>query len=180
MSRWGPWQPLRGPQGRDKWETMAEDVAVDVLPCSNDEYFPAPPSTEQLTIMALQDAEVERWRRKFNMSRREFVRTSAAMAIGFWAIDVIRPGIYGNYGGASAVSTGRPDACDLEWAGRKGLETVRNLPGEFVFDVQTHHVDPDGMWRVTIPGGSDRRYGIDQLAAALREPRPFAPAEPVT
>jgi len=28
---------------------------------------------------------------------------------------------------------------------------VRNLPGEFVFDVQTHHVDPDGMWRVTNP-----------------------------
>ena len=151
MSRWGHWQPLRGPRGRDVWETMAEDVAVDVLPCSNDEYFPSPPSPEQLAIMALQDAEVERWRRKFNMSRREFVRTSAALAIGFWAIDVVRPGIYGNYGGASAVSTGRPDACDLEWAGRKGLETVRNLPGEFVFDVQSHHVDPDGMWRVTNP-----------------------------
>ena len=151
MSRWAHWQPLRGPRGRDVWETMAEDVAVDVLPCSNDEYFPSPPSPEQLAIMALQDAEVERWRRKFNMSRREFVRTSAALAIGFWAIDVVRPGIYGNYGGASAVSTGRPDACDLEWAGRKGLETVRNLPGEFVFDVQSHHVDPDGMWRVTNP-----------------------------
>ena len=38
----------------------------------------------------------------------------------------------------------------------------------------------DGMWHVTIPGGSERRYGTDQLAAALREPRPFAPAEPVT
>jgi hypothetical protein len=151
VSRWAHWQPLRGPRGRDVWETMAEDVAVDVLPCSNDEYFPSPPSPEQLAIMALQDAEVERWRRKFNMSRREFVRTSAALAIGFWAIDVVRPGIYGNYGGASAVSTGRPDACDLEWAGRKGLETVRNLPGEFVFDVQSHHVDPDGMWRVTNP-----------------------------
>jgi hypothetical protein len=131
---------------------MAADVAVDVLPCSNDEYFPSPPSREQKAIMAIQDAEVERWRRKFNMSRREFVRTSAALAIGFWAIDAVRPGIYGNYGGvAQGVSTGRPDACDLEWAGRKGLETVRNLPGEFVFDVQTHHVDPDGMWRTTNP-----------------------------
>jgi uncharacterized protein len=151
VSRWAHWEPLRMARGRDAWETMAEDVAVDVLPCSNDEYFPSPPSPEQLAIMALQDAEVERWRRKFNMSRREFVRTSAALAIGFWAIDAVRPGIYGNYGGASAVSTGRPDACDLEWAGRKGLETVRNLPGEFVFDVQSHHVDPDGMWRVTNP-----------------------------
>ena len=152
MGSWGHWEPLRSPRARDAWETMAEDVAVDVLPCSNDEYFPLPPSREQRAIMALQDAEVERWRRKFNMSRREFVRTSAALAIGFWAIDAIRPGVYGNYGGvAQGVSTGRPDACDLEWAGRKGLETVRNLPGEFVFDVQSHHVDPDGMWRTTNP-----------------------------
>jgi len=154
VSHWAHWEPLRGPgpSSRDAWETMAEDVAVDVLPCSNDEYFPSPPSREQRAIMALQDAEVERWRRKFNMSRREFVRTSAALAIGFWAIDAIRPGIYGNYGGvARGVSTGRPDACDLEWAGRKGLETVRNLPGEFIFDVQSHHVDPDGMWRTTNP-----------------------------
>ncbi|MGH2837238.1 MAG: hypothetical protein ACRDJY_02680, partial [Thermoleophilaceae bacterium] len=93
MSDWGQWEPLRRARGRDAWETMAEDVAVDVLPCSNDEYFPSPPSREQRAIMALQDAEVERWRRKFNMSRREFVRTSAAMAIGFWAIDAVRPGI---------------------------------------------------------------------------------------
>ncbi len=153
MSDWGNWQPLRSaPRARDAWETMAEDLPVDVLPCSNDEFFPPPPSREQKTIMAIADAETERWRRKFNMSRREFVRTSAAMAIGFWAIDAIRPGIYGNYGGvAQAVSVGRPDACDLEWAGRKGLETVRNLPGEFIFDVQSHHVDPDGMWRVSNP-----------------------------
>ena len=71
MSRWAHWEPLRSGTGRDQWETMAEDVAVDVLPCSNDEYFPSPPSPEQRAIMAIQDAEVERWRRKFNMSRRE-------------------------------------------------------------------------------------------------------------
>src|SRR5688500_18708620 len=143
---------MRSPSARDALETMAEDLPVDVLPCSNDEFFPLPPSKEQIRIMQIADAETERWRHKFNMSRREFVRTSAAMAIGFWAIDTVRPGIYGNYGGlAQAVSTGRPDACDLEWAGRKGLETVKTLPGEWVFDVQSHHVDPDGMWRVNNP-----------------------------
>ena len=151
MSNWEHWEPLRSPRARDAWETMAEDLPVDVLPCSNDEFFPPPPTPEQKKIMALADAEVERWRTRFNMSRREFVRTAAAMAIGFWAIDVVRPGIFGSYGGAGAVSTGRPDACDLDWAGRKGLETVMNLPGEFIFDVQSHHVDPDGMWRVTNP-----------------------------
>src|SRR5438309_11273164 len=100
--------------------------------------------------MRLADEETERWRRKFNMSRAEFVRTTAAMAIGFWAIDVIRPGVFGNYG-ALAHNTATTNACDLEWAGRHGLETLRNLPGEFIFDVQSHHVDPDGLWRVTNP-----------------------------
>ena len=75
MSDWGNWEPLRSARARDAWETMAEDLPVDVLPCSNDEYFPPPPSPEQKRIMAIADAEVERWRRKFNMSRREFVRT---------------------------------------------------------------------------------------------------------
>ena len=77
------------------------------------------------------------------------MRTAAATAIGFWAIDMVRR--------AASATTAWPttptttDACDLEWDGRKGLETLRNLPGEFIFDVQSHHVDPDGMWRVTNP-----------------------------
>lgn len=134
---------------KKSWPDQWEGLPVDVLPASNGEYFPPPPTPEQLTIMAIQDQEVERWRRKFGMSRRRFVRTSAAMAIGFWAIDAVMPGKWGNY--ASAHNTKTTDACDLEWAGRQGLETLQNLPGEFVFDIQSHHVDPTSDWRVTNP-----------------------------
>src|SRR5215204_6863021 len=70
---------------RHSWEEMSEDMPVDVLPCSNDEYFPPPPSREQLRIMELASNEAERMRRKFGLSRRAFVRTAAASAIGFWA-----------------------------------------------------------------------------------------------
>ena len=79
---------------------------------------------------------------KFGMSRRNFVRTAAATAIGFWAIDAVRMGSWGNYGWAHNTQT--TDACDLEWDGRRGIDTLNNLPGEFIFDVQSHHVDPDG------------------------------------
>src|SRR3712207_9552511 len=48
-------------------------------------------------------------------------------------------------------NTATTAACDLEWDGRKGLETLKNLPGEFIFDVQSHHVDPDGQWRASKP-----------------------------
>jgi uncharacterized protein len=145
--RTGP--SLTSSPARFGWDEMAEDLPVDVLPCSNEEYLPPPPSDAQLAIVRLANAETERMRSRFGMTRAQFVRTAAATAIGFWAIDVVRMGRFGSYG--FAQSTGRPDACDLEWDGRKGLDTLRNLPGEFVFDVQSHHVDPDGMWRVTNP-----------------------------
>jgi hypothetical protein len=134
---------------RFSWPGLSEDLPVDVLPCSNEEYLPPPPSKAQRAIMELANAETERLRRKFHMTRSEFVRTAAAMSIGFWAIDMVRPGIFGGFGWADNTKT--TDACDLEWDGAKGKQTLRNLPGEFIFDAQSHQVDPDGMWRVSNP-----------------------------
>jgi predicted TIM-barrel fold metal-dependent hydrolase len=148
MSDWRYWPAMTSKPYRHSWEEMSEDLPVDVMPCSNEEYFPPPPTQQQLAVMRLANQETERWRRKFGMSRRRFVRTAAATAIGFWAIDAVHQGQYGNYGWAQNRST---DACDLEWDGKKGAESLRNLKGEFIFDVQSHHVDPDGQWRVTNP-----------------------------
>src|SRR3954454_2191335 len=133
---------------RHSWADMSEDLPVDVIPCSNDEYFPPEPTEKQRAIMALADRETERMRIRFGMSRRNFVRTAAATAIGFWAIDAVMQGTWGNYGFAEARTN---DACDLRYDHRHGKDTLQNLPGEFIFDVQSHHVDPDGMWRVTNP-----------------------------
>ena len=145
--RSGEWL-TSGPQ-RHSFPDIREDLPVDVMPASNEEFFPPPPTREQIGIMQLADAETERYRRLFNVSRAQFVRLAAATAIGFWAIDAVRQGRYGNYGWAHNTAT--LDACDLEWDGRKGMETLRNLPGEFIFDVQSHHVDPDAQWRANNP-----------------------------
>src|SRR3954452_4098674 len=131
------------------WPDQWEGLPMDVLPVSNEEYEPVPPTKAQLTVMHLQDREVERWRRKFNMSRAQFVRSSAAMAIGFWAIDAAMPGTWANFD--AKASTATLDACDLEWPAKGGRDAVENLPGEFVFDIQSHHVDPGAPWRVTNP-----------------------------
>jgi uncharacterized protein len=150
MIDWNAWPSVtRSSPYRHSWPDMSEALPVDVMPCSNEEYFPPPPTREQLAIMRRANEESERMRRKFGMSRRHFVRTAAATAIGFWAIDAVRMGQYGNFGWAHNTAT--TDACDLEWDNKKGAESLRNLKGEFIFDVQSHHVDPDGMWRVTNP-----------------------------
>ncbi len=93
------------------WPDQSGDLPVDVMPASNEEYFPPPPTTQQLAIMDLADRETERMRRKFNMTRAQFVRTSAAMAIGFWAIDMVQMGRFGNYGFAQVRQR---DACALD------------------------------------------------------------------
>jgi predicted TIM-barrel fold metal-dependent hydrolase len=155
---------------RFSWPDMPEDLPVDVMPCSNDEYFPPPPSREQVAIMELADRETERVRRRFGMTRAHFVRTAAATAIGFWAIDMVRMGRWGSYG--YAHNSDNRDACDLEWDGREGLESLENLPGEFIFDVQSHHVDPEGLWRVTNPAIHAFFAAIWPQASAITGGRP--------
>jgi hypothetical protein len=142
------WPSVSASPKRHSWPDYPETLPVDVMPASNEEYLPPPPTKEQIAIMRLAEAETERYRRKFKMTRGQFVRTAAATAIGFWAIDTVMMGRYGHYGFAQGK---RPDACDLEWDGKKGAESLKNRRGEFIFDVQSHHVDPDGEWRVSNP-----------------------------
>ncbi|MHB8511726.1 MAG: amidohydrolase family protein [Actinomycetota bacterium] len=139
------------PRWKRSWPDLSENLPVDVLPCSNGEFYPKEPSPEQIAIMELANQESERWRRKMGMSRRNFVRTAAAMTIGFWAINQVQRGKWGYY--APAEHTATTGACDLEntYKGFSDPTTLYNLPGEFIFDVQSHHVESDGMWRVTNP-----------------------------
>lgn len=125
---------------------VPEDPAIDVLPASNGEYVPKPPSQKQQAIMALQNQKIEETRRRFGMSRREFVRTSAAMGIGVWAVNQVTGGLWGQFAWADGTKT--TDACDLENPGSQ----LANLPGEFILDTQGHHVDSNGRWRVENPG----------------------------
>src|SRR4051812_41493269 len=129
----------------DNEEWLSERMPVDVMPASNGEFIPPPPTAAQHRIMALQDEAAEDLRRSMGLSRRSFVRSAAAMGLGFWAINQVMPNHFGSYAGANPPGTG---ACDLEWPGAQ----LANLPGEFIFDIQSHHIDPEGMWRVNNPG----------------------------
>lgn len=127
-------------------EDLNENLPIDVLPASNGEFIPPPPSPDELRIMAIANDETERLRRKFGMSRRQFVRTAAAYGIGLAAINQVRDLTWGHYK-ARAHNTETTNACDLEFPEAQ----LNNLPGEFIFDVQSHHVESDGTWRVTNP-----------------------------
>ncbi|HEV8241534.1 MAG TPA: hypothetical protein VGS57_19385 [Thermoanaerobaculia bacterium] len=92
-------------------------------------------------------------------------------------------------GGERAVAVG--EGWTVTARPRKGPARMRELMRQQFLgcalvlvhgDVDAPSLAPasEGTWRVDIPGGRERRLTVDQLVAALREPRPFAPAEPVT
>ena len=126
----------------------SEAPAIDVMPASNGEYVPPDPTPAQRKIMALQSEKIEEVRRKFGMSRRQFVRTAAAYSIGVWAVDKVTGGKWGSY--AFAQNTKTTKACDLENPGAQ----LANLPGEFILDTQGHALDSsfNAKWRTQDPG----------------------------
>jgi uncharacterized protein len=136
----------------EKWKDHMRDPSevapIDVMPASNGEYVPPDPTPAQRKIMQLQNEKIEQVRRKFGMSRRQFVRTAAAYSIGVWAIDQVTGGKWGNY--AFAQNTKTTKACDLENPGAQ----LANLPGEFILDTQGHALDSsfNAKWRTQDPG----------------------------
>lgn len=133
-------------------QLLNENLPVDFLPLSNGEHFPEAADPEVLAAYKLADEATEEARRRFGMSRRDFVRTSAAMWIGLWALNKVSPGKYGYYAYAAESGPNVPDdplwdACALDYPGAQ----LNNLPGEFIVDTQSHHVVNDGKWRVLQP-----------------------------
>jgi uncharacterized protein len=128
------------------WRELSGRLPVDVYPASNGEFLPEDVTPEQRMVMAVAEEETERQRRRFRMPRRDFVRSAAAYSIGLWAIDQVMGTTWGSYD-VRADNTRTNAACDLEWPGAQ----MGNLPGEFIFDVQSHHIDSGGQWRVTNP-----------------------------
>src|SRR4029078_1312495 len=56
----------------------SETPPIDVMPAATGESMPPDPTPAQHKSMALQNEKIEELRRKFGMSRRQFVRTAAA------------------------------------------------------------------------------------------------------
>jgi hypothetical protein len=92
-------------------------------------------------------------------------------------------------GGDRAVAVG--EGWTVTARPRKGASRLRELMRQQFLgctlvlvhgeaDAPTLAAVGEGAWHVAIPGGAERRLTLEQLVAALREPRPFAPAEPVT
>ncbi len=106
-------------------------------PVSNGEYLPRPKSARDAKAERLAHRWVERGVRRTGVSRRDFLRTTCGTAACLAAIDAVSgTSAYG----LTAESLFDPAAADAVLAG-----------GEFIFDIQTHHVMPGKGWEKKNP-----------------------------
>jgi predicted TIM-barrel fold metal-dependent hydrolase len=134
-------------------KSIPELVVEPPLPLgnrSNGEYFHEQTPHER-RIRDLVLCEADRQARRCGLDRREFLASSVGMATALAAIDACRP---------EGPSIGPGNGYDL--GPSDGCEPLD--PPEFVLDVQTHHVDPEGAWRETNPGYADLLGGLPQAA----------------
>lgn len=120
------------------WKRLCElDALRDELPpiptriASNEEFIPPPQSPEQRQVELRLWAIAERAASNLGMSRRDFLRTSGGMAAALIAMNEV----FGPCYEVSADELGSDEKIREKWP-----------KNQFIFDVQTHHVDVSREW----------------------------------
>src|SRR5216683_2913448 len=111
-----------------KWSRDAGEDGFSPLPTqvvSNEEYVPLAQTAEQARVAELLDENARRSARRLGLSRREFLATSAGMASAFLALNTV----FGSFFEIDPVEAIESAAAD-----------ERKPSGQFIFDIQTHHV----------------------------------------
>ncbi len=120
------------------WIRQCElDAGRDELPpiptriASNEEFIPPPQSAEQQQVELRLWAIAETAAPKLGLSRRDFLRTSSGMAAALLAMNQV----FGPCYEVDAAEVSEPEKVREKWP-----------KGEFIFDIQTHHVDVGREW----------------------------------
>ncbi len=127
------------------WVRQCElDAGAEVLPpipariASNEEFVPPPQSPRQREYLARLVAISERAAQHRGISRREFFSSSSGMAAALVAMNQV----FGDCYQVSAEEVEEPGAFEEKWP-----------KNDFIFDVQTHHVDVARKWYDDSPQG---------------------------
>jgi predicted TIM-barrel fold metal-dependent hydrolase len=120
------------------------DAESDDLPpvpariASNEEFVPPPQSAEQRAYLDRLADLSERAAKRQGRSRREFLRSGSGMAAALFALNQV----FGDCYDVDAVEVEDPRAFEERWP-----------KDQFIFDVQTHHVDVARKWYDDTPTG---------------------------
>lgn len=141
---------------RDRQEPdRAPVLPLSSAPVSNGEFIPDPPTPIDAEIEKATLDLVDAAARRRNVDRREFLQTAGGVVA---ALTVLNACSGGSKSGRSperrGTSTVSPSSGGFTVPPTENVEAcARELgnQGEFIFDVHTHHVIPDGPWRQNAP-----------------------------
>jgi predicted TIM-barrel fold metal-dependent hydrolase len=105
---------------------------------SNEEFIPPPQSPQQKEFEARLAALSAEAARGQGLSRRDFLRTGSGMAAALFALNQV----FGDCYEVSAEEVRDPKAFEEKWP-----------KDQFIFDIQTHHVDVSKKWYDDTPDG---------------------------
>jgi hypothetical protein len=105
---------------------------------SNEEFVPPPQSPQQKQVEDITLEIAEKEANRHGMTRRAFLRTGSGMAAGLMAMNQV----FGNCYEVDAAEIEDEKAYKEKWP-----------KDQFIFDVQTHHVDVDRPWYENTPDG---------------------------
>jgi predicted TIM-barrel fold metal-dependent hydrolase len=105
---------------------------------SNEEFIPPPQSPQQKEYEARLTEISERAAKRQGLSRRAFLRTGSGMAAALYALNQV----FGNCYDVDAAEVDDQKAFAEKWP-----------KDQFIFDVQTHHVDVSKKWYDDTPDG---------------------------
>src|SRR5438105_7294527 len=126
------------------WVRQADlDIGAETLPipariASNEEFIPPPQSPQQKEYEARLIDISDKAARRLGMSRRDFLRTGSGTAAALVALNQV----FGDCYDVSAAEVEDQKAFKEKWPKE-----------QFIFDVQTHHVDVSRKWYDDTPDG---------------------------
>lgn len=98
---------------------------------SNEEFVPPPQTAEQRAIESKLAEAADTNGRALGLGRRQFMRSGVGMAAALTALNEV----FGPYYEVAAAETKDPKAFEEKWP-----------KDQFIFDIQTHHVDVSKKW----------------------------------
>ncbi|CAN5910440.1 hypothetical protein BH23PLA1_BH23PLA1_39340 [soil metagenome] len=119
---------------------------------SNEEFVPPPQSAEQLQYEARLAEISERAARRQGKTRRDFLRTGSGMAAALLALNQV----FGEVYEVRPEDVEDPLAFDEKWP-----------KDQFIFDVQTHHIDISRKWYDETPEGRQLTRFFEMLRPGL-------------
>src|SRR5437868_6182706 len=137
-------------------------LPLGVLPATNGEYVPDGPTRRDLDVASSALGYADDNARYAGMDRRRFLRTAGGVAAVLATIDLAA--CSSSSRASTSTSTSRSSSTSTSTSSRPGgsftvppphdieaCEHALGGNGEFVVDVHTHHVMPDGPWTKNAP-----------------------------